>query len=76
MFCYLKNDEIKQTHNEINNEIKEQEYVYDFQYETEEELVRYYNKLVVSLYGYYELKFIDGNIYNLSNSNVRVMKTH
>ena len=73
MFCYLKNDEIKQTHNEINNEIKEQEYVYDFQYETEEELVRYYNKLVVSLYGYYELKFIDGNIYNLSNSNVRVI---
>ena len=58
-----------------NNEVKlaDNSYRYELEYTDDTELSVYYNKLVLSLYGNNELKFIDGNIYNLSNSNVRVM---
>ena len=46
------------------------EYVYNLEYTTEDELVVYYNKLVLSLYGENKLEFIDGNKFNLTHSNV------
>ena len=49
------------------------EYVYNLEYTTEDELVVYYNKLVLSLYGENKLEFIDGNKFNLTHSNVIIL---
>ena len=50
------------------------EYAYELAYDSDDELLIYYNKLVLSLYGTSILEFIDGNRFNLTSGNVKICK--
>ena len=50
------------------------EYAYELEYNTDDELLLYYNKLVLTLYGASLLEFIDGNRYNLTSGNVKIIR--
>jgi len=62
---------ISYSNNEIKlNNINESNYKYELEYTDDAELSLYYNKLVLSLYGKNQLRFVDGNKFNLTSGNV------